>query len=375
MQEQLELLKEQVASLEVAVNNSDSNLFYQNIKAIKNSLANLEKNKTEIKKADNIVNVVIKDKKVLKQSTIKIRVVNRLKCIKRLSLASLKTLKSQLKLVKLNIKRAKLEMENKLLKKTKEAINNIQNKKYNLKSKGYLKSQLIKNKIQKQIHSLKHVSKNTLNLFKQQLSMRSNTVGFKNIVQNIQIGSLNAQNKVLESLNNVKQSGYQARINFINKKNLLKKKIKLRVINVNNKVKKVSSNIVEIVKDKIKDKYLDVTTNIGVRVLDAKDAIKDEIRYASTAAGVKAIDIMERIVDKKLLLQDRIKRKFSSAKNIITRKTGMQIALFKQDLKNKMKENSEKYMAKKEIITELKQQRNALVEQLLSSPLEQSRVR
>ena len=41
MQEQLELLKEQVASLEVAVNNSDSNLFYQNIKAIKNSLANL----------------------------------------------------------------------------------------------------------------------------------------------------------------------------------------------------------------------------------------------------------------------------------------------------------------------------------------------
>ena len=53
----------------------------------------------------------------------------------------------------------------------------------------------------------------------------------------------------------------------------------------------------------------------------------------------------------------------------------MQIALFKQDLKNKMKENSEKYMAKKEIITELKQQRNALVEQLLSSPLEQSRVR
>lgn len=342
MQEQLELLKEQVASLEVAVNNSDSNLFYQNIKAIKNSLANLEKNKTEIKKADNIVNVVIKDKKVLKQSTIKIRVVNRLKCIKRLSLASLKTLKSQLKLVKLNIKMAKLEMENKLLKKTVDAINNIQNKKYNLKSKGYLKSQLIKNRIQKQIHSLKHVSKNTLNLFKQQLSMRSNTVGFKNIVQNIQFGSLNAQNKVLESLNNVKQSGYQARINFINKKNLLKKKIKLRVINVNNKVKKVSSNIVEIVKDKIKDKYLDVTTNIGVRVLDAKDAIKDEIRYASTAAGVKVIDIMERIVDKKLLLQDRIKRKFSSAKNIITRKTGMQIALFKQDLKNKMKENSEK---------------------------------
>ena len=84
---------------------------------------------------------------------------------------------------------------------------------------------------------------------------------------------------------------------------------------------------------------------------------------------------MERIVDKKLLLQDRIKRKFSSAKNIITRKTGMQIALFKQDLKNKMKENSEKYMAKKEIISELKQQRNDLVEQLLSSPLEQSRVR
>ena len=31
MQEQLELLKEQVASLEVAVNNSDSNLFYQNM--------------------------------------------------------------------------------------------------------------------------------------------------------------------------------------------------------------------------------------------------------------------------------------------------------------------------------------------------------
>ena len=155
MQEQLELLKEQVASLEVAVNNSDSNLFYQNIKAIKNSLANLEKNKTEIKKADNIVNVVIKDKKVLKQSTIKIRVVNRLKCIKRLSLASLKTLKSQLKLVKLNIKMAKLEMENKLLKKTVDAINNIQNKKYNLKSKGYLKSQLIKNRIQKQILNCK----------------------------------------------------------------------------------------------------------------------------------------------------------------------------------------------------------------------------
>lgn len=132
---------------------------------------------------------------------------------------------------------------------------------------------------------------------------------------------------------------------------------------------------VSAIKNKTKDYYLSITTNVGVKAIDAYENAKDKIDYAKTAVAVTALDMKDKIIDKTILMQDRIKRKFSSRKNIIMRKTGMQIALFKQDVKNKIKENAEKYKVNKEMIAELKEQRSALVEQFLSSPLEQARVR
>lgn len=374
MQEQLELLKEQVASLEASVNNSDLNLFYQNINAIKNSIANIEK-KSIIKKSGNLSNIVITDKKSLKQTTVKMRVINKLKSIKRFSLTNLKLFKGKLNLLKSNMQKAKLKVENKVLEKTIDTMIRVQNKKYILQSKGYLKRQEIQKKASKKFNSLKHTPKTTLNLFKQQLSMRSNTVGFKNILQKAQIGSLKVQNNVLESLNIAKEKGHQAHVNFIDKKNLLKENIKLRTINTKNKIKKVAVDRVSAIKNKTKDYYLSITTNVGVKAIDAYENAKDKIDYAKTAVAVTALDMKDKIIDKTILMQDRIKRKFSSRKNIIMRKTGMQIALFKQDVKNKIKENAEKYKVNKEMIAELKEQRSALVEQFLSSPLEQARVR
>lgn len=374
MQEQLELLKEQVASLEASVNNSDPNLVYQNINAIKNSIANIEKNSI-ITKSGNLSNIVIKDKKSLKQSTVKMRVINRLKSIKRFSLTNLKLLKGKLNLLKSNMQMAKLKVENKVLEKNIDTINMVQNKKHTLQSKEHLKKQVIEKKESKKIHSLKHASKTTLNLFKQQLSVRSNTVGFKNILQKAQIGSLKVRNSALEGLNNAKEKGSQAKANFIDKKNLLKENIKLRTINAKNKIKNLAANQVSAIKNKAKDYYLSVTTNVGVKAIDAYENAKDKIDYSKTAVAVTALDMKDKIIDKTILMQDRIKRKFSSGKNIIMRKTGMQIALFKQDVKNKIKENTEKYKINQEMITELKEQRSALVEQFLSSPLEQARVR
>lgn len=374
MQGQLELLKEQVARLEASVNNTDENLFYQNINSIKNSIANIEE-KFTTKKTSDLSNIVIEDKKSLKQNTVKMRVINKLKSIKRLSLVNLKLLKGKLKLLKSNMQMTKIKAENKVLEKTVDTMTRLQNKKYILQSKGYLKRQEIKTKASKKINSLKHTSKTTLNLFKQQLSVKSNTVRFKNMIQKAQIGSLNVQNNVLESLNNAKDKSYQAKVNFIDKKNLLKRNIKLRTINAKNQIKQVAANQVSAIKNKAKDYYLSATTNVGVRAIDAYESAKDKLDYAKTKVAVTALDMKDKIIDKTLLMQDRIKRKFSSRKNIIVRKTGMQIALFKQDVKHRIKENTEKYRANKEMITELKKQRSTLVEQLLSSPLEQARVR
>ena len=214
-----------------------------------------------------------------------------------------------------------------------------------------LKNKIIHKVQGKNKYKLKHVSPSKLQLLKQKIKFNNNTVSMRRMAQNLHIASLNVQNKTLEGMINVKETVKDTKAKIVDKAKLAKKTIKAKMSSNKQYIKRVSQEKINNFKAKINDIKLTVSTQVGARAL-----------YAS-----------EKLEDKMLFLKDRIQRKVHSKKNVIARKTGMQIALFKDSLKARKMNRLEKKMQKtddrieqnKQKIEQLKSQKKELLNQLL----------
>lgn len=299
------------------------------------------------------------------QNKIRIRKINKIRIFKQLF---------QNQFVKLRTKI--MELENNIINKIVKEKSKIKELKYKLHDKSDLAKSNIQRKIANIDLNIKKLTKSDHQLAKQKLMMALNTV--KNTTLRAKIAGIKLENKILNSANDVKY-------NLINKKEIAKNKVRLKVINIKNNIKTVTKNKIDELKTKINSALLSATTYVGVKTIDLKDNIKqnfhntkeaviDKVNYGKTAVGVGLLDFKDKLEDKKLLAKDRIESKFSSIKNIISHKTGMQIALFKQDIKKALENSQINYDQNKDLIEKLKNQRNELLNQLLNSNINEQPV-
>lgn len=193
----------------------------------------------------------------------------------------------------------------------------------------------------RKLRKLRRISKNKLNYFKQRLKMLASTKSFQSVLLNAKESGLVAENKVLEKVADAKDF-IKDKTDLVKKiivvqKDLTKTTIQTKVGTAKKIIVNTSKEGVKKLKDKARDIKLTTTTYVGASALYAKDAVIDKKEQAKE----KISDAKEALVDKALLVNYRIRTKLASKKNIIVRKTGMEIALFKKDVKSFLKRTKE----------------------------------
>ena len=202
--------------------------------------------------------------------------------------------------------------------------------------------------------------------------------GIKNIKTKISVLTLKAKETFYAAevavLNGV--SEVKGKINaIIDKAKLKGKTIKEKVASNVGKVKTVTREKL----DELKEKIASTKLAMGVKQAAANVKVAGLTLENKALSGInkikeKAENVKYKIEDKYLLLKYKIKTKIERKKNVIARKTGMQIALLKDSIKKKVdnvkeaiKVDSVKLQETKEKINALKEERARLVNELFPS--------
>ena len=305
MDKNIENIRVDTTNLENTIKNKDDKLYRDSIKIIYDNTRSLEKKQKKKKK------VVFYKKKDLKKKKIRVRVIDKVKSLKIVSLDALKNLKNNIKNKVTNFFKG---IGSAISKKVKNVNVKLQEKKHLLKRK--------KRRLNARVRIIKRVSKKRMQLLKKQIDVKKSSVGFTNIRQKATIAKLTVQNAALKGLVAGKKKFDKAKITIIDKKNLAKKSIKRKYENAKtfirhitiDQVEKLKNNIVALkngivskVRHKIEDKKkvagrvkLKVTGKVKkfksasiYKLKSIKNKINDELALGDSYQGKYYVDAKE----------------------------------------------------------------------------------
>ena len=228
------------------------------------------------------------------------------------------------------------------------------------------KKQLLGKKIATKIAATKHVIAHKT---KEEVKAIKDTIGL--LPKNIKLAVLTGEVKALQAANNVKDTV----VHIINETSLRAKKIKAKVHSGIGKIATKSKAALALLKHELSfekntlraKQFMATIQKAGLYVENA--ALKRVNNVKDKVTNVKY-----KIEDKYLLAKFKIKTAISRKKNIIARKTAMQIALIKDSIKKRMDVikqvlavDDAKLQQSKEKIAALKEERSRLFNNLISN--------